>query len=132
MKISLILTGSSLSILYLARQSTYSSLVNGSEIDEQHQSPGEIKSWSHIQLARGIMNTADQSVKYLKHNEEYKARRAWDRVLTYYRELQKRTAYSHEKVLDLKKFFIQKIDFAFVYLIDKRIGRFNLSIQRSS
>jgi hypothetical protein len=51
-----------------------------------------------MQLYRATVNTANQSVRYLKQGKTMQAVKTWERTITYIEEFNKRSNISNEKV----------------------------------
>lgn len=66
--------------------------------EEQNESPLKLEGWLYVNLYRGLINTADRSVRLLKAGDIKEAIKFWERARLFLAELSKRENISDENV----------------------------------
>ncbi|CAF2697807.1 unnamed protein product [Rotaria sp. Silwood2] len=70
---------------------------------EQYQSPLKLHGWLYVHLYRGLINTADRSIKLLREGDTNEAIKFWERTLLFFEELDKRSNISEKNKTEMKQ-----------------------------
>ncbi|CAF1437034.1 unnamed protein product [Rotaria magnacalcarata] len=70
---------------------------------EQCESPLKLQGWPYVHLYRGVINTADRSVKLLRNGDTNEAKKFWERACLFFDELDRRQNISDKNMTEMKR-----------------------------